>query len=251
MHGNPTVVEPGVFERRTGIQSEDLRLLRRLPMFESLSPEVLRTLLAESVVRHYSKNMLLFLHGEPAKRFFIIFDGWVKLFRETANGHESVIAVFTKGESFAEAAIFENGTYPVSASMVDAGRLLVVPAAPFLRCMRDDSEVSLNVMSSMSRHLRRLVRQIEQLTARSSTERLADFLLKLTQAKVGSTVVHLPLDKSLIAARLGMQPETFSRSLARLRKLGVECDGPDIIVPDITLLKNIGKNSVVYSPNMR
>ncbi len=246
MHGNPAVIEPGVFERRTGIQSEDLRLLRRLPMFDRLPAEVLRTLLAESVVRHFPKNTLLFLHEEPANRFFIVFDGWVKLFRETANGHESVIAVFTKGESFAEAAIFESGTYPVSAAMVDDGRLLVVPAAPFLRCMQGDSAVSLNVMASMSRHLRRLVRQIEQLTARSTTERLADFLLKLTQADVGSTVVHLPLDKSLIAARLGMQPETFSRSLARLRKFGVECDGPDIIVPDITLLRDVGKSDVAH-----
>ena len=66
----------------------------------------------------------------------------------------------------------------------------------------------------MARHLHRLVLQVEQLTSRSSVERVADFLLHLCPPGAGRAEVELPLDKSLIAARLGMQPETFSRSLA-------------------------------------
>ena len=246
MYGRPIAVAPDIFERRTGIREDGLRLVRRLPMFAGLKTDVLRALLADSVVRSYPKNALLFLHGDPAERFYVVFDGWVKLFRETADGHESVIAVFTKGEAFAEAAIFESGTYPVSAAMVGDGRLLVVPAAPFLRCLEQDATVAMNVMASMSKHMRQLVRQIEQLTARSSTERLADFLLKLAHTDCGSAVVHLPLDKALIAARLGMQPETFSRSLARLRKMGVECEGADVIVPDVTILRDVGKSGMAH-----
>ena len=50
------------------------------------------------------------------------------------------------------------------------------------------------------------VGQVEQLTVRSSSERVAQFLLKLARDGAESAIVHLPYDKGLIAARLGMQP---------------------------------------------
>jgi CRP-like cAMP-binding protein len=82
------------------------------------------------------------------------------------------------------------------------------------------------------------VQQVEQLTVRSSTERLADFLLKLAPAgKAGEAVVRLPLDKAMIAARLGMQPETLSRALARLRPLGIETRGSRVTIRDIESLR--------------
>ena len=148
-------------------------------------------------------------------------------------GGESVIAVFTGGESFAEAAIFDKGIYPVSAMTVDDSRLLVVPADTFVRRVRENGDYALNMMASMSRHLRGLVRQIEQLAAKSSAERVATFLVRLCPENAGSAVVSLPLEKSLIAGRLGMQPETFSRSLKKLQRLGVSNSRNEVSIRDV------------------
>ena len=82
------------------------------------------------------------------------------------------------------------------------------------------------------------MQEVEQLTAHTTSERLADFLLKLCpRQQTGPTTIHLPTDKSLIAGRLGMQPETFSRSLAKLRPLGVETHGQNIVVQDVGALQ--------------
>ena len=210
-------------------------------MFNGLARETVEFLLADAWVQWFPRNSVLFLQDEPATKFYVVFDGWVKLFRESEDGEESVIAVFTNGESFAEAAIFDKHNYPVGAMTVDESRLLVVPATSFLRRIESDADFGLKLMASMSRHLRRLVRQIEQLTVRSTTERLAYFLVKMCDANNGPVVVQLPLDKTLIAGRLGMQPETLSRALAKLRTLGVETKGSTITIENVQRLKDLGR----------
>jgi CRP-like cAMP-binding protein len=220
-----------------GLTADDLALIRRLPLFGGIDPPRLARLLASASVRLFGRNSRLFAQGEPADRFFVVLDGWVRLFRETLDGQESTIAVFGPGESLAEAAMLDAARYPVSGSVAGRARLLVVPAAGFLGEIRRDPELTLNLLASMARHLHRLVLQVEQLTSRSSVERVAGFLLHLCPPGAERAEIELPLDKSLIAARLGMQPETFSRSLARLRGDGVETAGSRVVVGDVRRLR--------------
>ncbi len=215
----------------------DLDLITRLPLFAGLDQRRLGALLDQALVRRYERDSILFLQDEPATRFYVVLEGWVRLYRETADGQESTIGVFARGKSFAEAAIFQSGAFPVNGVVIDDARLLVIPAEPFVRQLRADPELCLNMMASMSLHLRRLVQQIEHLTVRSSTERLADFLVKLADNGTERTILRLPYDKGLIAARLGMQPETLSRALAKLRPLGVETKGSRVTIRDVDALR--------------
>lgn len=236
------------FERRTGVGKDDYVVLGRIPLFSGLPPDALRSLLVNAWVQCFPRNFLLFLKDEPALRCYVVFDGWVKLFRTTENGHETVISVLTRGESFAEAAIFDRARYPVSAAVVEESRLLVIPADSFVRRLSENGEYAMKVLASMSRHLRSLVNQVERLTMKSSTERVAEFLLRLTPVFAGSTTIQLPLDKALIAGRLGMQPETFSRSLAKLRRVGVISRGAEVTIPDVTALRRLSDGAPFVRP---
>lgn len=236
-----TAKKRDTFQRRTGITPQDYDLLARVPLFRGLGREAMQSLLADAWVQSFPRNTVLFIQEDPASRFYVIFDGWVKLFRETEEGDESVIAVFTKGESFAEAAIFDEGNFPVSAAVVEDSRLLVIPAASFLKQFQQNDHYALNIMAAMSRHLRQLVQQVEQLAVKSSAERVAGFLAKLVPETSGAVVIRLPLDKGLIAGRLGMQPETFSRSLAKLRQIGIHTKGDQVAVPDVALLRRFSR----------
>lgn len=240
---SPDPRELRAFERRTGIEPEDLDLVARVPLFAGLDRTDLAAVLGEAAVRRFARRDILFLQDEPATRFYVVLEGWVRLYRETVDGNESVIAVFTRGESFAEAAILRDGVYPVNAEVVDDARLLVIPSGPFLRQLHANHELCLNMMASMAVHLRRMVQQIEQLKLRSSVERLADFLVRLSPPDTGCIVVDLPCDKSLIAARLGMQPETLSRSLAKLRRLGVDTRGQQVVINDLSALRRLSEGA--------
>ncbi len=220
-----------------GIGSDDVALLSRLPMLAGLDGAQVALLLDNAEVIDAPRRTVLFRQGEPASRFYVILDGCVMLHRVSANGHESVISLMNRGDSFAEAAMFDSAEFPVTATVLVDARLLVVTAQSFVQRLREEPSLGLNIMASMSRQLRRLVEQIEQRASSSSTERLAAFLLRLGPGGGGAAEFDLPLDKQLIAGALGMQPETFSRSLSRLRRLGVTCNGNRIRIEDVDKLR--------------
>jgi CRP/FNR family transcriptional regulator, dissimilatory nitrate respiration regulator len=236
-HSSSTAAPQTAARLPPGIEPADLELIRRTPLLGGLDQRALAELLEHAAVRRFENNAILFLQDEPATSFYVVLDGWVRLYRETAEGQESTIAILTRGESFAEATLFLGGTYPVTAAVVDRARLLMIRGQPFLRQLHANPDLALNMLASMSVHLRRLVRQVEQLTVRSSTERLADFLLRLAPTHERSATIELPWDKALVATRLGMRPETLSRSLAKLRDVGVEAHGAQITIREVEALR--------------
>ncbi len=230
--------------RRTGIGPEELDFLREVPLFAGLTREQLSLLMSDASIRRYGGNSTLFYQEEPAKSLFVIFDGWVKLFRQTAGGREIVIAVLTRGEPFGEAMIFDAGASPLSAFAVTDVRLLVVPGDRFISHIRNNSDLALRLLAAMSAYQHRLVQQVEQLTVRSTSERLAGFLCRLCPKMTGSATIELPFDKSLIASRLGMQPESLSRALARLRAHGVTVKGSTIKIADVAVLLHFSESDL-------
>lgn len=242
MAGNATV-DQEQFHRRTGISDEDMETIARASVFSSVTPSDLRKLLLDSAVQEFPRGALLFIHRDPAIRFYVVLDGWVKVFRETIDGRETVLHVFGTGESFAEAAIFKPDGYPANAAACVDSRVLGIPTASFKRFMAENPLISESFMASMTEKLRLLTRQVEQLTARSATERLAGFLLGLCHDDAATAVVRLPLEKAVIAARLGMQPETFSRSIYKLQTVGVRIEGNSISIPDIYALRCLSEGN--------
>lgn len=230
---------------RKGVSTEDFAALQHVPLFAGLPQAELRTMLVNCSVRSCSEHTTLFAQGEEADCFYIVLDGWVKLYRLCEDGQEVVISIISRGESFAEAAIFDNNIYPVSAMTVTDSRLLVVNADSLIKKLRENIDLAFNMLGSLSRRMRMTITTLHQLSAMSSTERVADFLLELCNGAKGEVVLNLPIDKSLIAARLGMQPETFSRSLAKLKSHGVTTAGGEITIDDVAALQNIIKRSVV------
>jgi CRP-like cAMP-binding protein len=93
------------------------------------------------------------------------------------------------------------------------------------------------MLASASYHLRLLVEQIEQIKLRSAPRRIGEFLISLAAGQAnGPCSLNLPYEKALIANRLGMQPESFSRALKRLKPVGVEVHGDDVMIADIKAL---------------
>lgn len=214
----------------------DWRILKSTPLFGAMPDDAVMRLVGNKGPKVFDKGALLFQQGEPADAFFVILDGWVKISRISPDGQETIVGVFTKGETFAEAAMFLGGRYPVNAEVVTSGRLLRVDAGSFRRIVHEDPDLALAMLASCSRHLKFLVEQIEQIKLLSAPRRIADFLVGLCSGDEGSCTVTLPYEKSLIANRLGMKPESFSRALLKLRPVGVTVDREQVSIADATAL---------------
>ena len=217
----------------------DLAIASQIPVFSGLKSEVLGVLLAQARVVNLRHGSVLFRQGEPATSFFIIIEGWIKLSRITPAGDEAVLNVFAKGQSFAEAVSLTSGRYPATASAVARTRVMMIPADHLIDCIRKMPEVAIAMIASTSQHLHLMVSRIEQLTAQSGMQRVADFLISLTPCVKGPCTIELPYDKSLIAGRLGLKPESLSRVFAKLRAVGVVVRASDVAVNDVTTLRNL------------
>ena len=223
----------------TALTTEDLRIVSRIAVFGGLKPHMLDRLVAPATVVMLDERQTLFMQGDPAVAFFIVVEGWVKLYRITLSGEEAVIHVLTKGGSFAEAVAFTGARYPATAEAVTPTRVVRIPADHVVRCIREVPDIALAMIASTSQHLHHLVQQVEQLKAQSGVQRVAEFLASLCSVESGSCVIALPYDKVLIAGRLGLKPESLSRAFARLRSIGVEVRQSHVAVSDVEKLRQL------------
>jgi CRP-like cAMP-binding protein len=219
--------------------ANDLKIASQITVLRGLYPQTVQTLLAQATVIDLESGQTLFRQGELASAFFIVIKGWIKLYRITPAGDEAVLNVFTKGESFAEAVALTSGCYPASASAATEARIVRIPAYHVVCCIREMPDIAIAMIASTSQHLHRLVQRVEQLSAQSALQRVAEFLTSLCPCEDGPCTISLPYDKSLIAGRLGLKPESLSRVFAKLRSVGVNVRASDVIVSEVAQLRNL------------
>lgn len=226
----------GVAVLHIPLTQEEQDTVRRLPLFNGLPNDLFRQLIETSAVKMAEKGQTLFHIGDPADCFYVVLAGWVKVSRVTADGEEAVLGVFTGGESFAEAAMLMGGKFPAGAEVVEDARLVRFDSELLNQMIRSVPDAAMAMLSSMSRHLHLLVHEIEQLKTRTATERLIDFLLRMSRVRHGPATVSLPYDKALIAQRLAIKPESLSRVFSNLRRIGVRSERRSVQIADVARL---------------
>jgi CRP/FNR family transcriptional regulator, dissimilatory nitrate respiration regulator len=213
--------------------------LHRVHLFEPLNAEQLARVRDSTHEIRLQAGQPLFSQGDPARHFFMVLEGSLKLFLLSREGEEKVIELVSPDQFFAEAVMFmEHGRYPVNASALTESRLLAFDNHTFLELLQESRELTLRVLAAMSRRLHALVREIDELTLHNATYRFVTYLLQ--QERTAGTRVDLPLPKQIIASRLSIKPETLSRILARLREQGlVEVAGESITLIDEPALRTL------------
>ena len=212
--------------------------VQQIALFKGCADAFFETLEAHAQNQNHEKGKVLFIHGDQAERFYFIKSGWVKLFRETLDGTQAVIDILNAGHLFGETAIFENGLYPYSAEVVERAEIVSLSLSDLKAEIENNNKLALSMLSSMARYRRQQDKEIEHRSIQNASQRIGCFLLRLTdQNEKGAVTIHLPYDKTLVASRLGMQPETFSRALAKLRdKTGIRVKGATIEMDNLDQL---------------
>ena len=166
----------------------------------------------------------LFESGDEARRFFMVVDGQIKLSRLSLNGNEKVIQVVSAGHTFAEALMFSNApAYPVRAVALGDTVLLAIDNRDFLKLLRESVDTCFRLMGDMSMRLRNLIKEIDDLTLQSASGRVAGYLCGKCLLNKSKLPVEIDLDtpKGVLASRLSVKPETFSRILNNFTSQGL------------------------------
>lgn len=206
--------------------------LRQAYLFQDLSEGQLDDVVSNLRTKNLEDGRMLFEQGAPANRFYVLREGHIALYRQSAEGRESIIAIVGPDEVFGEELLFlESASHDVNARAVGDCTLLCIDRKRFRAFLESSPSLGFRLMGTLYRRQRLLLDHIERLTLQDATQRLIAYLLDQVSAEAGPQRLELALPKSTLAAHLAIQPETLSRILARLKDCDyLSEDGDEIVV---------------------
>ncbi|WP_152205159.1 Crp/Fnr family transcriptional regulator [Marinobacter changyiensis] len=200
-----------------------LQALRSHPLFAALSGQDLQYILQQSRRLHLGHHQLLYRQDMPAHQFFFVISGCLRLYRLDSSGIDRTLDSIASGDCFAEVMIYADPPrYACYAEALKASEVLVIP----VKAYQDLLEINPRYAQAALRHYaKRAVSRfhdLEIMTVQNARDRLIRYLIDLLpNGTEEGGEVELPLPKCLVASRLAMQPETFSRILADLKSSGL------------------------------
>ncbi|MGZ9108733.1 MAG: Crp/Fnr family transcriptional regulator [Micavibrio sp.] len=203
------------------------------PLFTGLSENSVQTLLSNSFMQQFSAGQQIVLQGDAPAYLYYIIEGTIKTVRYGAEGEESTIRMLKPGETFMDAVIFMGGKSPVNAVALEDSRLMLIPAETVRRHALKDAEFACNLLRIVTKHYKNAMQQIDSIITKNPVERLGYYFLKQhLEQGAESMDFALPFQKSTIANHLGMTPETFSRALNQIKKMGINVDQENLTMRD-------------------
>jgi len=201
---------------------------------------------------HYTEleeGKSLFCQGDDVISFYLVISGKIKLFRVSQEGKEKVVDIVSSGDTFAEALMFmDQPYYPVNATALTSCRVLGINASHFKGMLRESIDTCFLLMGCMSFRLRGLIQEIDTLSLNTGTMRIVSYLLQ--NAPEDSDSFDLDIAKSVIASRLSVKPETFSRILKNLHLQNIlTISGRKVTIHDRKALISISPLDEVYDAN--
>ena len=223
-------------------EAASLAVLKRVPIFSSLSEQEFAFLTSHLLQRKFGAGELVFSEGDACAGLYVVQSGNVRIFKSSAGGREQVLSIDGPGSSIAELPVFDGGNYPASAQAVSDSTLLFFSRQDFQALCLQHPQVALKVLRVIGGRLRRLVGIIEELSFTTVRHRLIALLVRLGKsegARNGDAVtLTLPSNNSELAAQIGTVRELVSRNLSRLQAEGlIQVDNRKLEIPSLKRLE--------------
>lgn len=221
------------------IKTTNKLLLKTVPLFSALNDTEVDWFLERSKLNSYRKNQLIYQHGDHAGFLYVVLEGWIKLFHDNIEGEQTVQSLLTRGDSFGEECVVAGRSYSSSAQFVGKeGKCLLVSAQTLREAVSNYPNIALNMIASLTNQLNKSGYLLEISSKLTTAQRVAAFLLKLSLDRGGVKHLTLPYNKYLVAERLGMRPETYSRAMRRLEEdLNIKFRGREVFLDDLFMLQ--------------
>jgi CRP-like cAMP-binding protein len=220
-------------------RDEMVTALAHVPLFSALEPGEIEAIAAAARHVELKRGETLFTAGEHPEGIYVVLDGLMKLSIMAPDGAERIVDLITPSHAFGEALAFLERPAPVTATALERSVLLLIPKRMVSDALKETSPLVRRMLAGLSQRLHYLLMDIESVCLHSARERVIRYVLSLREdEKANTTAVKLPARKHVIAARLNLTPETFSRVLHELAAEGlIDVEGSRIRIPDVLKLR--------------
>lgn len=194
--------------------------LKRLPLFDDFGADELSVVAGGTSELHATRCQPIFHRGDTCNGFYSVVYGQVKLGFVSAQGNEKIVEIVGSGHSFGEALMFMERPYILNASALCDTLLLHISKAVVFEELERNPGFARRMLAGVSRRMHGLISDVESYSLHSGSQRIVGYLLN-EQPPGDSGRVLLSASKKLIASRLNLTPEYFSRVLHDLVSRGM------------------------------
>jgi len=214
-----------LMDRKLDMESK-LMFLKRVPIFSGVSEESLRKIASITTERCYNKKNIVFHEGDYGDTLYIIKAGRIKIAKVSMDGREKTLTILQVGDFFGEMAIFDNLPRSASAEAIDHEvRLLSISKSDFERLIHENPSIALMIMRDLTRRIRQVNQQVEDLAFKDVHGRVASTLYNLLQTDKArddkQKASQLKMTHQDLANMVGSSRETVTRALNRLQDEGI------------------------------
>ncbi|WP_027631068.1 Crp/Fnr family transcriptional regulator [Ruminiclostridium cellobioparum] len=198
---------------------------KRVPIFSAFNEEELSRVSGLIIRRQYKKGELIILEGARPESLIIINSGRVKAYRNTIEGREHILYIFSEGDFFGEKNLLLDHEATYNAEALEDTGICTINKKAFQELMREYPELSFKVMEELCSRLARLENTIESMGTKNVELRVNSVLVEFSE-KYGSQhprgiLVELPMSREGIANYIGLTRETVSRKMSLLQEEGI------------------------------
>jgi CRP/FNR family transcriptional regulator, transcriptional activator FtrB len=212
---------------------------RSVHLFSKVSEACLPSLVKSASMRYLPTRTILFGEGDRATAIYSLIHGSVELFSEP-NGRRSTIAIIRSVKPFVLTSLSDD-INPMAARTLERSEILLVPLKVVHELIDLDPSFGRVIMYELANELRELIEDFKNHRLRTTTERLAEWILRSDHDSGSTGHFVIPYGKRVLASHLGMAPENLSRNLASLAPLGVAVRGRHVSLSDRAALAQFAR----------
>ena len=216
-------------------------LLKRVPLFSTLSDQALAGLAQQLRRRTFRKGTMIFHKDQAGDALYIVESGRIRIFLPAAGGEELTVDVAGPGDVFGELALLDGRPRSASAETVDDTVSFTLSREEFQRYLAANSRLAAALVELLSNRLRHVTEYAESLAFLDVHARVARTLLEMADrygVKKDGVEIDFDLTQTDLATMVGATRERVNRALAAFRSQGlVELRGKKIVLLDTQRLK--------------
>jgi CRP/FNR family cyclic AMP-dependent transcriptional regulator len=194
----------------------NVETLRTVPLFESLDDEAADTLCSLMTAEDCQAGSILFRAGDDGDSMYLIEDGKVQISMKSSDGEELILAVLGPGDFFGEMALIDGKPRSANVSVVEPSRMAVLSRQHFLSFLSTGPKVALEMLTALTRRLRRTDELLRHLATRNVNEEEASHLTFADRAadviaEFGGSWKFIIVCLGIIALWVGMNTYLLTR----------------------------------------
>jgi CRP/FNR family transcriptional regulator, dissimilatory nitrate respiration regulator len=223
---------------RSRVPTSDL--VSTIHLFSGLDTEELDRIRLALEQLDLPRGTILYRPGDCCSGIHLVVSGHVKVALGTAGGAEKVVELAGPGQTLGETAVFLDRPHKTSAETLSDSCLLHLAKGAVFAAVRNHPGFAQRIIAGLSHRLDRFISDLEGLTLHSGTERVVAYLLSRLDGGAARkhVAVTLPASKGVIASRLNLTQEHFSRILHDLTAIDlIRVDGRYITIPNVDQLR--------------